>query len=88
MVSDISAGLADLADILGKIRASQAWEALAREEARRELPPSFQFSNRTDEDIRIWCGMFLRKAVDIQQELNDHAESIPQSQRQEWQLSW
>jgi hypothetical protein len=85
MTFDIPTGLRDLARKVEKIRELEEWEKLDRQQARFDLPPSFQPSNHSDEELRHERDAFLSLAMNLERILNSPLPAVSPSQRELWQ---
>ena len=85
MEIDIPAALQELKELAEKLKALREWARLAEEEARPEIPPSFQLSNNLEEDARPVYAAFVSKAFSTRCALNDPNLTITPAQKQEWQ---
>ena len=84
METDIPATLQELEEIAEELKALREWAKLAEEEARPEIPPSFQISNHLEEDTRPVYAAFASKALSVQIALNDPNVAVTPADKQEW----
>lgn len=84
MRMNIPAAMRDLTETLQKLRELEEWDLLAKQEHRRDVPPSFQLSNHVDVDMRVQATAFVSVSLQIQEILNDPALEIREVTRQRW----
>ena len=85
MAADIPALLQELTELFGKLSELREWAKLAEQEARPEVPPSFQLNNHIEEDTRPVYAAFVSKALSTRIALNDPNLTVTPAQKQEWQ---
>ena len=84
MRMNIPEAMRDLAQTLQKLRELEEWNLLAKQEYRRDVPPSFQVSNHVDVDMRVQATAFVSSSLRIQEILNDPDLEIREVTRQRW----
>ena len=87
METDIPADLQELKELAEKLKASREWAKLDEEEARPDIPPSFQLSNHLEDDARQLYAAFASKALSVQIALNDPNFAVTPDDKQEWHNS-
>ena len=85
MSADIPAMLQELARLLEKLKELLEWAKLAEQEARPEVPPSFQLNSHVEEETRPVYAAFVSKALSTRIALNDPNLTVTPAQKQEWQ---
>jgi len=86
MTSDLPEGLRQLARAARKLAELYEWAKLDREQHRPHMPPSFQVSNHSSEEIRTQYTAFLGTLMDVKESLAVNAETLSHHQVRQWQL--
>ena len=86
METDIPAALHELKELAEKLKVLGEWGKLAEEEARPEIPPSFQLGNNLEEDSRPVYAAFVSKALSLRIVLNDPNFVVAPAQKNKWQI--
>ena len=84
METDIPEALQELKELAVKLKTLREWAKLAEEEARSELPPSFQLSNNPEKDARPVYAAFVSKALGVRIALNDPNYDVTPADKREW----
>ena len=85
METDIPEALQELKTMAEKLKALREWAKLAEEEARPNLPPSFQLGSNLGEDTRPLYAAFVGKALSVQTTLNEPNFSVTPADKRKWQ---
>ena len=85
METDIPAALQELKTMAEKLKALREWAKLAEDEARPNLPPSFQLGSNLGEDARPLYAAFVGKALSVQITLNAPNLAVSPADKEKWQ---
>jgi len=82
MTDQIEVGLRELKASIKRMGELLEWKKLRKQEEKSDVPPSFQFQDRLEADIKIEEGVFWKTVFEIQDVLGEKDDATAKKARE------